>query len=193
MKPNYVRLSLEELALILFLLETYGKLGRYALSKLTGLGEGRVRNLIRRLAEVGYIEVSKGGSKLTWKGHRLYDYILRELRVEEVLTLSKGGKEGVCFHFKGGLKGLRILEVRDEVIRGGGEEALIMEVRGGRLILPPVGLAEKYLPSLTALLERSMNLNEGDLILVSLAKDLVRAFKGALRAAVRISSVSTST
>ncbi|OYT62947.1 MAG: hypothetical protein B6U69_00355 [Thermofilum sp. ex4484_15] len=184
MKPNYVRLSLEELALILFLLETYGKLGRYALSKLTGLGEGRVRNLIRRLAEVGYIEVSKGGSKLTWKGHRLYDYILRELRVEEVLTLSKGGKEGVCFHFKGGLKGLRILEVRDEVIRGGGEEALIMEVRGGRLIL---------LPSLTALLERSMNLNEGDLILVSLAKDLVRAFKGALRAAVRISSVSTST
>jgi len=182
-----------EMLSILFVLKVYGRLGRYTVSRLTGLSEGKVRRILKDLAGRGYVDVSKGGSKLTENGLSFYLNYLNNLGLKEICLIRVKDKVGVCVHLKPKNKKFGVLELRDEVVRGGAEGALILEVEKGELMLHPVGRMRDHLPEVASHLSKSLELRDGDLIIVGFGRELKGALKGAISTATKISNESTST
>ncbi len=84
-------MSAEELT-VLLMLKRYGRMGRYSLSAVSGMGgEGVVRRVLNELRDKGAIRVMRGGggAELTSKGEELLNDLLRNLGIDEIREVTK--------------------------------------------------------------------------------------------------------
>ena len=148
-----------------------GKVGRGRLGLLTGLGQGEVRTLIKRLKENGLINIETNGCVLSRRGEEEYSKIrslmLWSFPVEaQSLGLGKNcwavGVAGAARKVHHGI------EQRDAAIRSGADGAFTAILRTGRFTVPGEGTdCEKDGPKEPWISIRKAGLSDGDAVIVT--------------------------
>lgn len=165
--------------LVLELLIDGKPMGRKSLSKALGIGEGSARTLIRRLKEFGLVSIDPvAGVLITSLGLKVIKTINSKLNVIGCVDVDKCNicdncrvaaillKDGINDVMKVG-----ILNVRDLIVRNGGNGGLIVFYIDNELKLPnsrELHRVERLEPLNTLLSERDITLVNGDCIVASI-------------------------
>ncbi|MFP3950984.1 MAG: DUF4443 domain-containing protein [Candidatus Bathyarchaeia archaeon] len=162
------------------------KIGRKSLAEALDLGEGTVRNIIRRLVEGGLLETSRTGMSLTSDGERLYRGLERHLTGTELCrsnitvasknyaVLVKAGEEYVE----------RGIEQRDKALIAGARGATTITYLEDGFNIP--GMEMEVDPEMKQCLEERLHPEEGDAIVIGSANKMINAYIGAISAALDI-------
>ncbi len=116
-----------------------GSIGRQALARRVGLGEGAIRTVLGRLREEGYADAGTSGCFLTPTGVRTYESIRRRASsflplVSSRLTIGRF-QTALVVRGRGHLVGNGI-EQRDSAIRLGALGATTYVVKSGKFTIP---------------------------------------------------------
>ena len=167
-----------------------GFIGRQALARSAGLGEGATRTVIKRLRVGGYIEVNASGAFLTRKGKRLFASLRGRLLPLVALETSKltVGDEQIAAGVRRGRPLGNGIPQRDSAIMAGATGATTYLIRRSRFTVPGGSRdCEKDFPSAAwKLLRNKLLPKEGDVVIVCGAEDSLRAKIGALSAALTL-------
>jgi predicted transcriptional regulator len=161
--------------------------GRQQLSSELGLGEGTVRNLLRRLSEEGFVSSTRHGVALTAMGEGLLADLMRIIRGRPVprsrLTV---GEHNYAVLVKGGASKVRLgVEQRDRALISGALGATTLVVDAGELRLPALmNAVEDRLSDAIRELEPS----DGDAVIVGTGETLLQAEVGAYSAGLEMLS-----
>lgn len=169
------------------LLAVSGSVGRGRMSRELDLGEGITRTMLRRLIEVGLVTSSRSGCSLTPKGMRFWSEIERVLPImvkigANELTLAP---HSIAILIRKGADKVRSgIEQRDAAIASGAKSAVTIVFREDKMVIPRVSSdLERDYPLAFRELTRLMDLEEGDVIIISSADSQRGAEHGALAAA----------
>jgi uncharacterized protein DUF4443 len=170
---------------------TSGLIGRQALAREAGLGEGATRTVLKRLRDGGYVDVNASGAFPTKKGKNLLA-LLRE-RLLPLVPLDRSrltvGDEQVaaCVRRSSRRLGNGILQ-RDSAILVGATGATTYSIRGSKFTVPgeSVDCEKDYPSSVWKLLRKRLLPKDGDVVVVCGAKDGLRARLGAVSAALTL-------
>ncbi len=77
-----------EAVTVLLILKRHGRMGRYSLSSVSGMGEGVIRRVLSELKEQGAVRIMRGGAELTTKGEEMLRNILHGLGIEDLREVN---------------------------------------------------------------------------------------------------------
>lgn len=167
-----------------------GSVGRGRLGALTGLGQGEVRTLIKRLRDNDLIVIEANGCALSKKGEREYE------KITAILSWSspvEGGGIGLgdrCWAVvvRGAATKVRYgIEQRDAAIKAGAQGAFTAVYRSGRFTVPGDGTdCEQSGPGEPWNTIRRTGLGEGDVVVVTGAAKEGDSENGALAAGLTL-------
>ncbi len=185
--------SFEQAHLVLAFL-TIGEakvIGRQVLASRSGLGEGAIRTILKKLREEGYAEANASGCYLTPGGRQVYESVLRKLSPMAAVHGSKltVGTSTIALAVSGrGRAVKRGIEQRDSAIRLGAEGATTFVYRSGKFTIPGGSSdCERDFPSKAwASLRSSLSPSDGDAVVLCGAQDEITARLGALSAALTL-------
>ncbi len=148
-----------------------GSVGRGRLGTVTGLGQGEVRTLIKRLKDNDLIVIEANGCALSKKGEKEYAKIVSLLAWSspvEAKSLDIGAR---CWAVavSGAAKRVRYgIEQRDAAIKAGADGAFTAIFRAGRFSVPGEGTdCEKSGPGEPWTTVRTARLSDGDVVIVT--------------------------
>jgi predicted transcriptional regulator len=168
------------------------QVGRIELSKKLGIGEGAIRTVIKHLTQAGIIEIAKGGCRLTRRGMQLYSSLrskLTNILPVEARQLALDKVSAAVLVRGAGYLVKKGIEQRDAVIRAGGTGACTLVLQGREFLMPMSSNEEWRLNREDPLfqdLENGLSPKEGDVVVVSSARDRVTAEHGAMAAALTL-------
>ena len=168
-----------------------GIIGRQALAARSGLKEGPVRTVLKKLREDGYVMSNASGCYLTDAGKRVYESLRSRLSPFAPLGSSKLtlGAYQVGIVARGGGRAVQSgLEQRDSVIRLNALGATTFVIKDGRFTVPGESSdPEKEFPSrVWVALREMLGPKNGDAVVVCGARDETTAKLGALAAALTL-------
>ncbi len=161
-------------------------LGRAALGRRLGLGEGTARTMIRHLREAGLIEVSRRGISLTEDGER----VLAQLRRMTAGAEAPRSAHTVAAHnyavlVKGAANLIRLgVEQRDAALMAGARGATTLLYDGARFHMP--GMEIEVEPTLARFLVDRLRPSAGDVVIIGTADTPSAAEIGAKTAALEL-------
>jgi hypothetical protein len=168
-----------------------GRIGRAALSKRVGLGEGAVRTVLKKLRANGYVEADASGCYLTRTGVQVYSSLKK--KISNPLPLSGteftvGGRQSVLAVRHGGHLAKGGLEQRDAAVKAGALGATTYIMNQDKFTMPGGSEnCEKDYPSpLWKDLRARLFPREGDAIILCGADDEITAALGALSAGLTL-------
>ncbi len=142
---GYVLIPQIDAISVLLLIKYMKRIGRYTISKLTGLGEGKVRRFLQQLVSLGLAQTTRGGTTLTEHGLQYLHETLSKLNVLHIVILSNfplaTTKYTTLFYCTDLTHVLSryCLEERDVAVRYGADGAILMLVsRDGKISIPGV-------------------------------------------------------
>ena len=161
--------------------------GRKQLSADMCLGEGTVRNMLRRLAEEGLISSSRRGVRLTAEGEALVEELAQRIRGKPVprskLTV---GEDNHAVLVKGGATKVRLgVEQRDQALISGASGATTLVFEGGGFKVPALPDAVES-PIVDSILELAPE--DGDAVIIGTADHVFFAELGAYTAGLELLS-----
>ncbi len=167
------------IARALCLLHDNPPLGRIALSKSLGIGEGAARTLIKKLSSLGLLKIDAvGGCLLTEKGEalarRLRSFFPRNLQLN--LPSLGVGQHGYAILVRCTISEHRVVSIRDIAVRYGATGALVIKYCEGRLEVPLVynDLKEEH-PSEAKLILSKLKPEDGDTIIIAFSDTTLKA------------------
>lgn len=166
------------------------RVGRIALSRRLGIGEGSVRTLLTKMKNAGLVKADRRGCWLTEKGRKLLEGVRERVAKGAPLEaeIPQVGGFAYAIRVRGVSKKVKAgMEQRDEAVRAGARGALVLVQSGGRLILPPNGpeLVEVWPEGARELLSK-FELGEGDVVIVCGADSRELSEYGAYMAALSL-------
>jgi DNA-binding MarR family transcriptional regulator len=176
--PRFAEVHVRE---ALELIGKHGRVGRKDLADELRIGEGSVRTVLNQLKKRGLITSSRGGHSLTDKGRRALGKSLEFVKIDasdltvgevDVATVVRGAADMVK-------KGI---EQRDEAIKAGAAGATVLIFKNCKLQFPDRFIEVGKKVSETII--KTLKPQEGDVIVIGTADDVVSAEAGA-RAAAR--------
>lgn len=178
-KPNFTRYHVLKALISIYLEEP---IGRQLLSRTLGLGEASIRTLVKRLKNLGVLEVDPiGGCFLSNMGREVVGDFLSRVNLIGCLDEYVEGRLKLAKHSYGAvLKGLcKVLEsrdvtkIRDLLVKYDALGGLILCFRSGKLQIPGPGVevGEDEVPELKILKSSIPDLKDGDLVLISFCED----------------------
>ncbi|RLE80313.1 MAG: hypothetical protein DRJ51_06055 [Thermoprotei archaeon] len=180
---------------VLLLLYLRGRLGRRQISHYLGIGEGRVKRIIRELSGKGLLDTKRGGEALSKDG---LIFLFKSLVKHNIFSVHGFDASEVCEKCESVgflLKNLipcRIVDVRDEAVRGGARGALIIQAVDDSLVLPPdLGNLGDYYPKLEEAIKRCFKISKGDVIILAYSRNFGEALLGGLRASLLANKIFT--
>jgi hypothetical protein len=163
-----------------------GNVGRGRLGALTGLGQGEVRTLIKRLKDNQLIVIESGGCRLSKKGEKEYAKLSSLLLWSHPVQAKVLGLGAKCWAVlvAGAEKSVRYgIEQRDAAIKAGADAAFTSVYKSGRFTVPGEGTdSEKGGPSEPWTSIRSVGPHDGDVVVVTGSANESAAEDGALAA-----------
>lgn len=163
-----------------------GSLGRWRLGTSTGLGQGEVRTLIKRLKDNGMILIETDGCRLSKKGENEYQKIQSLLSWSARVDATPLKLGDVCWAViaRRAAGNVRFgIEQRDAAIKAGAGGAFTAIFRSGRFTVPGEGAdCEGSGPSEPWLTIRKAPIADGDVAVVTGASGEEGAENGALAA-----------
>jgi Domain of unknown function (DUF4443) len=185
--------SFEEAHLLLAFLTIgeSGAIGRLALASRSGLGEGAVRTVLKKLREEGFVDSNASGSHLTAGGKRVYLSTLKRLSpmIEVEGSPLTMGRVQVSLAVRDGGRAVRSgIEQRDSAIRVGASGATTYLLKAGKFTVPGGSSdCEKDFPSRTwSVLRRGLRPRDGDSVILCGSESRTSAKLGALAAALTL-------
>jgi uncharacterized protein DUF4443 len=167
-----------------------GKVGRGRLGTLTGLGQGEVRTLIKRLKDNQLIVIEVDGCRLSKKGEKEYAKISSLLLWSGPVKAKplELGERCWAVLVAGVDKGVRYgIEQRDAAIKAGADGAFTSVYNAGRFTVPGEGAdCEKDGPSEPWVSLRKVGPHEGDVVVVTGSSKEADAENGALAAVLTL-------
>ena len=167
-----------------------GSVGRGRLGALTGLGQGEVRTLIKRLKDNDLIEVQASGCVLSEKGRREFAKISSLLRWSSPVVTEGLNLGARCWAIVVADAASRVrygIEQRDAAIKEGADGAFTAVFRRGRFTIPGEGRdceAEGPREPWTAI--RRAGPRDGDAVVVTGSSSDADSESGALAAALTL-------
>ena len=168
-----------------------GVVGRQALAVQSGLKEGPIRTVLRKLREDGYAEANASGCYLTGPGRRVYESL--RSRLSDFVPLEGSrltiGEYQFGVRVRGGGRAVQSgLEQRDSAVRLGASGATTFVIREGKFVIPSGSSdSEKEFPGDGwRTLRGELGPKNGDAIVVCGARDKTTAKLGALSAALTL-------
>jgi len=170
---------------------TNGTIGRGALAKKAGLGEGAIRTVLKRLRESGFARADASGCHLTASGVNAYGTLKRGLSDPLHLDGSRltVGRAQTALAIRGaGRLVKKGLEQRDSAVRAGAAGATTYLVKAGRFAIPGGSSdCEADFPSPAwGVLRGELKPREGDAVVVCGSSDETISTLGALSAALTL-------
>jgi hypothetical protein len=163
-----------------------GNVGRGRLGTLTGLGQGEVRTLIKRLKDNQLIVIETDGCRLSKKGEKEYAKLSSLLLWSGPVTAKKLDLGAKCWAVlvAGAEKAVRYgIEQRDAAIKAGADSAFTSVFKSGRFIVPGEGAdCEKDGAGEPWTSLRKANPHDGDVVVVTGSSAEASAENGALAA-----------
>ena len=162
-------------------------IGRVALGRILGLGEGATRTMIKHLREAEMIRVNRKGISLTEMGElflaRLHGVVSKG--VEAPKGSHTVGEYNYAVLIRGGSDHVRLgVEQRDAALIAGAKGATTLLYDGVRFQMP--GMDIDLDPSLTQFLLDRLKPETGDIVIIGTADDLSAAEIGAKTAAIEL-------
>jgi hypothetical protein len=183
--PRAVFTEVHVLKALLAIGESKG-VGRGRLGVLTGLGQGEVRTLIKRLKDNDMIVIETDGCRLSRKGEKEYQKIRSLLSWSSLVDAGplKLGDAGWAVVARGAAGKVRYgIEQRDAAIKAGAGGAFTAVFRSGRFTVPGEGIdCEKNGPGEPWLTVRKAPVADGDVAVVTGSSNEEDAENGALAA-----------
>jgi hypothetical protein len=168
-----------------------GTIGRQALASSSGLGDGSVRTVLKKLKEGGYAQVNASGSSLTQRGKSAYS--LLRVKLSPIISLEGSkltvGSRQAAVAIRGGARGLGSgIQQRDSAIMVGATGATTYAIRDAKFTIPGGAKdCEKEFPgAVWRSLREKVSPREGDAVVLCGAPDELRAKLGALSAALTL-------
>ncbi len=163
-------------------------MGRKSLSEKLCLGEGTVRNIVKRLRDERFITTSKTGMKLTENGQGFYLELKKYLRgikfPFEGLTVER---ENYAILVLNGASKINFgVEQRDAALLSGAQGATTVIYRSGELRLP--GVRRVVVDKHREFLIESLEPGNGDAIIIGSDKTQLNAEIGAISSALNLYS-----
>ena len=159
--------------------------GRKQLSADLSLGEGTVRNLLRRLTEDGLVSSTRQGVVLTTEGEELLEKLTLSIRGRPVpLTRLTVGEYNHAVLVKGGSSKVRLgVEQRDHALISGasGATTLVFENGGFKVPALPDAVEKIVAESITGLRPE-----DGDAVVIGTADNAFLAELGAYAAGLNL-------
>ena len=166
-------------------------IGRQSLAVRSGLGEGAVRTVIKKLREDGYAGTTASGCYLTAAGKRVYRSIQK--RFSPIVSLEGSkltvGDSQVGMAVRGAARNLKAgLEQRDAAVKVGATGASTYVMKSGKFAIPGGSSdCERDFPSRAwPLLRVKLSPKNGDTVTLCGARDETTAMLGALSAALTL-------
>lgn len=168
-----------------------GQIGRQALARETGLGQGAIRTVLKKLRDGGYAEVNASGSRLTKRGRAAYSLLRAKLSPIVSLDASKltVGTRQAAVGIRGGARRLESgIQQRDSAILVGADGATTYAVKDSKFVIPRGSAdCEKDFPSEAwGIMRRKVAPKNGDAVVLCGARDDLTAELGALSAALTL-------
>lgn len=166
-------------------------IGRGALALQSGLGEGAIRTILRKLREEGYADANASGCFLTPAGRRVYESIWRKLSPLVAVRDSRLGigSTQVAVVVRGESRTVRYgIEQRDSAIRVGAAGATTYVIKAGKFtITGGSDDCEKDFPAKAwPELRKKLKPRNGDAVILCGANQEMVANVGALSAALTL-------
>jgi len=163
--------------------------GRMKLAKDLCLGEGEARTLVKHMKNEGLIQISKSGISLSMKGTRLLSSLrtLLSNHVEIPRTSLTIGQFNIAVRVRGSEDSVKYgLEQRDAAIIAGAKGATTLIFGKAELRMPGTGEnVSKNNPILLPALS-SLDLKQGDVVIIGSADEKIKAELGAKTAAIEL-------
>jgi hypothetical protein len=168
-----------------------GVIGRQSLALRSGLGEGAVRTVIKKLREDGYAGTTASGCYLTAAGKKVFRSIQQQFSPIVSFDGSKltVGDFQVGTAVRGASRNLKTgLEQRDAAVKLGATGASTYVMRSAKFAIPGGSSdCEKDFPSKAwSALKEQLSPKNGDAIVLCGARDETKAKLGALSAALTL-------
>jgi hypothetical protein len=168
-----------------------GSIGRQALAKSSGLGEGSMRTVLKKFRQTKIVEADTTGCHLTASGTRLYQSITTKLT--PVLTLQASapvvGESQVAILVRSAAESVGTgIDQRDSAVRVGAAGATTYVIRSGKFAVPGGSPdCEKDFPGKTwSELRAGLKPKDGDVVILCGAGDERAARLGVLSAALTL-------
>jgi hypothetical protein len=168
-----------------------GNVGRHSLAAGSGLGEGAVRTVIKRLKDEGYVSIGAAGCHLTPGGKRVYS-VLAE-RLSQVVpvpssNLTVGAYQVAVEVRKGGSAVTGGIEQRDSAIKVGAAGATTYVIREDKFTVPGGSSdCERDFPGeIWRKLRTELGPKEGDSVILCGASTPTLATLGAVAVAITL-------
>ena len=168
-----------------------GAIGRQALARNSGLGEGSIRTVLKRFRRERYVTADASGCHLTDSGKRLYRSI--SSRLTPVLPLEASnlvvGRFQVAVLVRSATDSVGSgIDQRDSAVRLGAEGATTYLIRSEKFAIPGGSAdCEKDFPGKAwSTLRGVLKPNNGDVVILCGARDEGTAKLGALAAALTL-------
>ncbi len=181
----------EHLLLAFITIGESGVIGRQSLAVRSGLGEGAVRTVIKKLREDGYAGTTASGCYLTTSGKRVFRSVQEKFSPIVALEASKltVGDSQVAVSVRGASKNLRAgLEQRDAAVKVGATGASTYTMKSGKFAIPGGSSdCERDFPSkVWNMLREKLGPRNGDAVILCGARNETAAKLGALSAALTL-------
>ena len=166
-------------------------IGRHALAAHSGLGDGSVRTVLKKLRDEGYVQVDTAGCHLTDEGRRVFHSTRRKLSTSVSL---KGSSLTVgTFQTALAIRGEALsvgsgIEQRDSAVRLGAAGATTYFIKGDKFTVPggSADCEREYPSPAWQALRRDLNPENGDAVVLCGASKEIAATLGALAAALTL-------
>lgn len=178
----------------LMLIDSKGPIGRITLAKTLGLGEGTTRTLTRHLEKEGLIKSSRAGIVLTNSGRTLRSSL--KSKIAELTEIQQSsltiGPFNVAILVKNAAETIKSgLKQRDAAIMIGAMGATTLVFHNGKLKMPPVDEdASRQTPAICKKLASKLKPQDGDVIVIGSADNILAAELGAIAAAIETLKVA---
>ncbi|GGP19422.1 hypothetical protein GCM10007981_03040 [Thermocladium modestius] len=127
-------------AAILIMMDFHEGAGRYYLAKLSGLGEGFIRDRLNELRAKGLVESKRSGSYLTQRGRMELRRYLDEVGIRKLIQIDLSrllrARHAACMVAVAKMVPKDVVGLRDELVRHGCKAAVIMRNECGDVVIP---------------------------------------------------------
>jgi len=172
----------------LIVIKEAGQIGRYTLKDALEVSEGKTRSRLKKLLNEGLITEGPLGASLTSKGERELNQKLRKFNIKKYLFSTQTILDTSLNHYifqivNFQIENMKLIQLRDEAIRGGASSAIFIFYKQGKLTVPGVYNDLAEIDEKTCLLLKdNFDLSEGDLLIAASSKNRWLALKGCLHA-----------
>jgi len=168
-----------------------GAIGRQALAKSSGLGEGSMRTVLKKFRQMRYVAADTTGCHLTNSGKELYQDISKKLTPVLALqtsTLVVGSSQVAVLVRNGAGSVGSGIEQRDSSVRAGAAGATTYVIREGRFVIPggSADCENDFPGKIWPILRDELKPKDGDAVIVCGAHNGGTAKLGVLSAALTL-------